>query len=234
MSSNTNYQENITSKNAYESYEDFLERLDNLLEQAAWQDFQIFKNEVNTPDPIQGRTLFMIFANNGWDMHLEDLKNLGAEVNVTDDSGENAMHLAARKGNSKVINQLIKLKANIDSKAEAANGNTPLFLAVTYGYIEIAKILRDNGAKINIQNNDGDTALMYLIRNAERNKITVDTIKNIITELKPDVTITNKVNKTALDIAKERGWSHKEGYKSLMVLLKGASLGYSKVGSNVI
>ncbi|WP_420535773.1 ankyrin repeat domain-containing protein [Brachyspira intermedia] len=64
----------------------------------------------------------------------------------------------------------------------------------------MCKLLTDNGADINSQDNKGNTLLMYAA--TFKYKPLVDEIL----KLNPDVNIKNKEGKTASDIAKEYGY----------------------------
>ncbi len=68
------------------------------------------------------------------------------------------IHTAVLKGDIKTIKQHIAAKANLNVK-ESFGGNTPLISAALFGKTEIAKLLMDAGAMLNIQNNEGSTAL---------------------------------------------------------------------------
>lgn len=64
-----------------------------------------------------------------------------------------------------------------DGKLHESGGNTALMLAVgapNFTYTESAKLLIDKGAKINIQNKLGYTALMLGVHNTEISKILID------------------------------------------------------------
>jgi ankyrin repeat protein len=51
----------------------------------------------------------------------------------------------------KNLNRLIKSDYNLKDK----NGNTPLYIAVTYGNLEMAKYLIELGADVNMENQYG-------------------------------------------------------------------------------
>ena len=85
---------------------------------------------------------------------------------------------AAENGNLKKIKSMLNKEVNIKTLINAVDkeNNTALILASKFGYHEIVKIFIENGADINIKNNDGKTALDY----AEENdyKSIIELLKN--------------------------------------------------------
>ena len=69
---------------------------------------------------------------------------------------------AAEDGNFKKIKSIIDKEVNIKNLIETKDkeNNTALILASKFGYIEVVKILIENGANINAKNNDNSTALI--------------------------------------------------------------------------
>jgi ankyrin repeat protein len=86
-----------------------------------------------------------------------------ATVDVQNDEGVTALHVAAGFGYTKVVIQLLLKNANVNhaSKKEV----TPLMLAATHGHLDIVKILVQRGANMNTVDEMGDTALMKATRN---------------------------------------------------------------------
>ena len=80
---------------------------------------------------------------------------------------------AAENGNLKKIKSMLNKEVNIKTLINAVDkeNNTALILASKFGYSEIVKILIENGADINIKNNDGKTALDYAEENDYKNII---------------------------------------------------------------
>jgi ankyrin repeat protein len=93
----------------------------------------------------------------------------GATINVKNNDEETPLIYAVKKGDYSIVNYLVSKEASLDDKDK--NGNTALMLACIIGrkapnredYIKCASILIDNGANVNVQNEDGNTALSYAI-----------------------------------------------------------------------
>ena len=69
------------------------------------------------------------------------------------------IHTAIMKDNIVAVKQHIAAKSDINEK-EKFGGSTPLISASLFGKTEIAKLLIDAGAMLNIKNNEGSTALI--------------------------------------------------------------------------
>lgn len=79
--------------------------------------------------------------------------------------GESVLHLAViyLRNNFNIINYLIKIK-RVDINEIDNEGNTPLIIAFEMYNLEAAEILLDNGADPNIKNNDGKSALHFVMK----------------------------------------------------------------------
>ncbi|XP_031417473.1 ankyrin-3 isoform X7 [Clupea harengus] len=87
---------------------------------------------------------------------LDYLKN-GVEINICNQNGLNALHLAAKEGHVEVVAELIKLGASVD--AATKKGNTALHIASLAGQAEVVKRLVTHGANVNSQSQNGFTPL---------------------------------------------------------------------------
>ena len=85
--------------------------------------------------------------------------------------------------------------ANVNIKTEDL-GLTPLMIAVSEGYFEMAEMLIKLGADINKKNKFGDTALMYAVIYTEPKLI------KLLINSGADLKAKNNKNITALDFAK--------------------------------
>nr|XP_054605337.1 ankyrin-3 isoform X24 [Nothobranchius furzeri] len=87
---------------------------------------------------------------------LEYLKN-GVDINICNQNGLNALHLASKEGHVEVVAELIKHGANVD--AATKKGNTALHIASLAGQTDVVKELVTNGANVNAQSQNGFTPL---------------------------------------------------------------------------
>ncbi|XP_063077993.1 ankyrin-3 isoform X2 [Engraulis encrasicolus] len=87
---------------------------------------------------------------------LDYLKN-GVDINICNQNGLNALHLASKEGHTEVVSELIKLGASVD--ASTKKGNTALHIASLAGQGEVVKELVTNGANVNAQSQNGFTPL---------------------------------------------------------------------------
>ncbi len=81
----------------------------------------------------------------------------GAKVNITINTGETPLHIAAKKGYSKIVTILLAHKA--DMEAQDLIRQTPLIAAVRANRYDTAKILLENGANPNHATSSRRTAL---------------------------------------------------------------------------
>ncbi|XP_076014865.1 uncharacterized protein ank3a isoform X3 [Genypterus blacodes] len=81
----------------------------------------------------------------------------GVEINICNQNGLNALHLASKEGHVEVVAELLKLGAAVD--AATKKGNTALHIASLAGQTEVVKELVTNGANVNAQSQNGFTPL---------------------------------------------------------------------------
>ncbi|KAM9425019.1 ankyrin-1-like [Pholidichthys leucotaenia] len=87
---------------------------------------------------------------------LDYLKN-GVDINICNQNGLNALHLASKEGHVEVVAELIKHGANVDTATK--KGNTALHIASLAGQTEVVKELVTHGANVNAQSQNGFTPL---------------------------------------------------------------------------
>ncbi len=108
----------------------------------------------------------------------------GADVNIQNKHGETTLMNAAGKGLTKVCLALIENGADVNTQdndgdtalmwalalieengADDNDGNAALMRGTDEDYLEVCLTLIKNGADVNLQNNDGYTALMWAVKN---------------------------------------------------------------------
>jgi len=82
----------------------------------------------------------------------------GADVNG-DNWGETPLHIVCSSGDLNMLRLLLKAPEKDLNAQDPDNGNTPLYVASRYGFVDLAEALLDHGACANIENNNGDTPL---------------------------------------------------------------------------
>ncbi|KAM6898672.1 ankyrin-1-like isoform 2-T2 [Lycodopsis pacificus] len=87
---------------------------------------------------------------------LDYLKN-GVDINICNQNGLNALHLASKEGHVEVVAELIKRGANVD--AATKKGNTALHIASLAGQTDVVKELVTHSANVNAQSQNGFTPL---------------------------------------------------------------------------
>ncbi|XP_063048277.1 ankyrin-3-like [Engraulis encrasicolus] len=86
-----------------------------------------------------------------------DYLKTGVEINICNQNGLNALHLASKEGHVEVVAELLKLGATVD--AATKKGNTALHIASLAGQAEVVQELVTNGANTNAQSQNGFTPL---------------------------------------------------------------------------
>ncbi|XP_022111472.1 serine/threonine-protein phosphatase 6 regulatory ankyrin repeat subunit B-like isoform X2 [Acanthaster planci] len=79
-------------------------------------------------------------------------------INTTQNDGCTALHLAVLEGHAHIVSTLVKQK-NCSKDVKNTKGHTALHLAIIKKHYECAKVLVDNGADVNAQDDEGNTCL---------------------------------------------------------------------------
>jgi ankyrin repeat protein len=91
----------------------------------------------------------------------------GADANIQDCLGETALHGAVRPHvNPLECSQIVQtlLRAGAAPNAQGHGGQTPLHVATEMESFASARVLLDHGAKVDVEDGDGDTALHIAVR----------------------------------------------------------------------
>ncbi|MBE6462613.1 MAG: ankyrin repeat domain-containing protein [Alphaproteobacteria bacterium] len=115
-----------------------------------------------------GKKLIEVCAN-GEKKDVEELIDMGADVNAKDIDNRTALMEASMIGNKEVMEVLIQNGANVNAKC--SNDWTALMFASYNGYEECAELLIQNEADVNARNRDGGTALMLALVKGRKNVV---------------------------------------------------------------
>jgi hypothetical protein len=100
-------------------------------------------------------------ASKGNTPQVQAMIKSGSPLEGRDAAGWTPLMHAAWSGNIETVQALLAQGANVN--ASDPQGNTAIYNAIGYSYSgDIAKLLKDNGAKLNIRNKAGETLLHYL------------------------------------------------------------------------
>ena len=161
------------AEDEFKEAEVYSEVVDLLFEYGA--DINAIDNYGNTPimDLLQNP-----FYTNGMS---EKLFNEGADIDIANNNGENALMFCFKKETDEFIDPsgLVKQAAKKTINAQDVDGRTPLIYAVIdsinnsnaydAGVVDFIGELIKKGADINIKDNEGNTAFSYLIKGYEEN-----------------------------------------------------------------
>lgn len=99
---------------------------------------------------------------------VEQMIKIGSNLNLTSyDDGCTALYMATQNNHVQIVDLLLKAGAN-PNIACTDDGYTPLIAAVTEGYIEIIKLLINAGVDLDLQDQEGDTALSTALDHYDR------------------------------------------------------------------
>lgn len=121
------------------------------------------KDTIAHPDKqiMNGRKMLIFAIENLLYEAAKILIQNGADVNVTDGSGNDALVYANDYNQSELVTLILEKGGKINNKNSA--GNTQLISACMQNRTDIAEILIKNKADLNFQNDVGRTALHYAI-----------------------------------------------------------------------
>jgi ankyrin repeat protein len=81
-----------------------------------------------------------------------------ADLEQTNEFGNNPLLVAAREGHIDIVRMLIEREADVNAVKQ--NGDTPFILSAAGGHIECAKLCLQRGADVNAVRKDGTSALL--------------------------------------------------------------------------
>jgi ankyrin repeat protein len=140
----------------------------------------------------------MVWASQNNKLNLiKFLINTGADINDRDDSGYNALRIAAGYGHTEIVKLLLANGANVNSVDN--DSFTALMSASGYGHTEIAKLLIAAGADVCTNNIASRTALMMAAFN------NYPEVAKLLIEAGADVNAKDDTSGTALIDAAQNG-----------------------------
>ncbi|XP_048697724.2 uncharacterized protein LOC125632890 isoform X4 [Caretta caretta] len=140
----------------------------------------------------------------------EMLLKSGADVNVEQENGETAMHIAARHGNLRMIKALIEEGGELTSQSKA--GECPLHIAVQHSHLPVVEEIlnylatekshAEASACVNQENKHGKAALHLAAENGH------DQIADVLLWHKAFVNAKTKLGLTPLHLSAQNGYNH--------------------------
>lgn len=130
------------------------------------------------------------------DNDLNKIKSLlqkGYNINARDSSGYTALHYAARNKHEKCVEYLLENGGCVNCVTKSGK-DTPLHRAAYVGNLNIVKKLVEHGAKLEIQNTDGQTCLHKAVQNNH-----FEVVRYILTCVPSLENIKDLRNKTAME-----------------------------------
>ncbi|KAI4475845.1 hypothetical protein M0802_015007 [Mischocyttarus mexicanus] len=126
---------------------------------------------------------------------VEGLLIKGISADIEDSAGYTALHYAARHGNYRICEMLLKYGANVNAKTRCGQA-TALHRAATQGHYYVVEVLLKYGANANLKDADEYTALHRAIIAAH-----FPVCKILIPH--SDLSIVDKKNRTVKQLADE-------------------------------
>ena len=109
-----------------------------------------------------GATALTIAAGHGYEGVVKKLLGSGADLETQDDLGHTPLSAAANFGHQEVVKMLLAIGAKVETRHVQA-GATALMEAANYGNRATMEVLLDAGANIDAQDDNGNTAIMWMI-----------------------------------------------------------------------
>jgi ankyrin repeat protein len=129
---------------------------------------------------------------------LKRMISNSTDLEITDIFGQTVLYLACHNGHYESVKILLDAGAQSEPRLEKSKHNKlPLAAASSQGHLDIVKLLIKFGVNINLQEDNGNTALF----NATKNK-KIEIVKYLLS-IGADVNIKNSYQRTAIDVAIE-------------------------------
>jgi ankyrin repeat protein len=121
--------------------------------------------DVNVPNPkLSNRTaLIMAIYHGHADMALPLIQHSKINLNQQDSGGYTALSLAAQVGLTKIVERLLESDEILVDTADHSVNQTALMLAAERNHQEVVELLLRRGAKPNLKNSNGATAILLAV-----------------------------------------------------------------------
>lgn len=152
------------------------------------------KLNINAQTIPSGKTALILAVAKRHNELCAMLINRGADINEVDADGLNIFHYASMYGNYVLIKYLFQdrgfrlNKANLQNliNAKCYYGKQPIFYAIQQQCLDTTKALLENGAELHVENNAGETLLLFSVKHQA-----IDIFKYLISTLD----MTRSINK---------------------------------------
>ncbi|XP_046545773.1 uncharacterized protein LOC124255873 [Haliotis rubra] len=154
---------------------------------------QVDKNSVDT----YGRTPVMWSARQKQKEVFDYLVKSGADLSLTDKSGNNILHSACNGGHMDIV-RCILLKRLVDINSQDIYGRTAVMMAATRGYRDVFDLLVRDGADLSLVDDAGNTVLHAASLGGQ-----TGLVENVLSHITADINTRNKSGETAAMVSKE-------------------------------
>jgi type II secretory pathway predicted ATPase ExeA len=133
-------------------------------------------------------------------LEINELLQLGADVNTRNHFGQTPLMIASMFGSSDVIKTLLENDAALNVIDN--QGLTAVMLGARNGQSQVVEFLLNNGADVNVQDKRGLTALMHAASFGHKTTV------QVILKFNPELDIKSNKGRSADVIASSQGYQH--------------------------
>ncbi|EQC25948.1 TKL protein kinase [Saprolegnia diclina VS20] len=147
-----------------------------------------------------GATALYVAAENGHESVVEQLVTARAAIDARNDHGWTPLLIAVRRQHTNIVCRLVKAGADINA-ADHNSKCTPAYVASTYGFVEILRLLVQEKANVNTPQANGYTPLLAAA------KLGHTEVLQLLIDAGADLTATSSSHKSARDVAVQNGYA---------------------------
>lgn len=125
--------------------------------------------DIDAIDPATGKSALRMAIEAGDDKTAALLVNKGAQLKALTKKHETPLMLAAKNGLTGTVSAMIENGAKIDKSFKAGGGKTALHFAAQAGQANTVRELLTLGAKANLKDGLGNTAIFYACKEGKSN-----------------------------------------------------------------